>query len=207
VVLSALVASLVIGHSVQGRPLRAVELGDPSSARRVLVVGCIHGDECAGLAVVGLLRRSQPSFDLWLVPNLNPDGLAAHTRANAHGVDLNRNFPSQWQAAGGGGPRPFSEPETRAIRALIARLKPDLTIWLHQPQDLVRAWGPSVAAARRFARAAGLRFRALRWPNGSASNWQNHRLRSAASFVVELPPGPLPARLAGRLAAAILRPQ
>jgi murein peptide amidase A len=212
VVLGAFVAALVIGHSVQGRPLRALELGDPTSPQRVLVVGCTHGDECAGLAVVELLRRSRPAFDLWLVPNLNPDGFAARTRQNAHGVDLNRNFPSGWEAGRRGepeypGPRPFSEPESRAVKRLILRLRPDVTIWLHQPQDLVRAWGPSRTAARSFARAAGLRFRALRWPRGTAANWQNHRFPNAASFVVELPPGPLPQRLARRLAAAVLARQ
>jgi murein tripeptide amidase MpaA len=37
--------------------------------------------------------------DLWLVPNLNPDGYAAETRQNGPGVDLNANWSSQW---GGG---------------------------------------------------------------------------------------------------------
>jgi murein peptide amidase A len=211
-VLGAFVAALVIGHSVQGRPLRAIELGDPMSPQRVLVVGCIHGNECAGLAVVDLLRRSRPGFDLWLVPNLNPDGFAARTRQNAHGVDLNRNFPSEWQAGARGEPeypgaRPFSEPESRAVEKLILRLRPDVTIWFHQPQNLVRAWGPSLAAARRFARAAGLRFAAIHWPRGTAANWQNHRFPGTASFVVELPPGPLAPRLARRLAAAVLARQ
>src|SRR5207253_3902415 len=60
-----LVAALVIGHSVQGRPLRAYEVGNPKSAEKVLVVGCIHGNECAGTAVVTLLERTRPRFDLW----------------------------------------------------------------------------------------------------------------------------------------------
>ena len=97
------------------------------------------------------------------------------------------------------GPRPWSEPETRLIRALILRVRPTVTIWFHQPQDLVRAWGPSIPAGRRYARLAGERFRALRWPNGGP-NWQNHRFPGAASFVVELPSGALSR-------AAVLRPR
>ena len=42
------------------------------------------------------------------------------------------------------GPRPFSERESRIARRLITGLQPDVTIWFHQPQALVRAWGPSI---------------------------------------------------------------
>ena len=41
-------ASLVFGHSVDGRPLVADELGDRDAARTMLVVGSIHGDETEG---------------------------------------------------------------------------------------------------------------------------------------------------------------
>ena len=68
----------------------------------MLVVGCIHGDECAGMAVVRELRRRGVSVGrhLWLLPNLNPDGLVGGHRQNGRGVDLNRNFPSQWRPNG-----------------------------------------------------------------------------------------------------------
>ena len=198
----------VIGHSVEGRPIRAFELRGGSKV--VLVFGCVHGEETAGIPVVRLLeRRAVPGVDLWLVPDLNPDGVARGTRQNAHGVDLNRNFPAMWLRIGHrgspqwSGPRPLSEPESRAARNLILRLRPRLTIWFHQPQTLVRAWGPSRAAARRFARLAGMRYRSLAWPNGTAPNWQNHLDPRAPSFVVELPPGPLPASRAGALARAV----
>jgi murein peptide amidase A len=176
------------------------------------VVGVIHGNESQGLKVVALLRRRRISgVDLWLLPALNPDGLAADTRTNAHGVDLNRNFPSLWKRIGRpgspqySGPRPLSEPETRAARNLILRIRPALTLWFHQPQAVVRAWGPSIPAARRFGRLARIPFRALPWPNGSAPNWQNHRFPGDPSFVVELPPGPLPASRAQTIAGAVRR--
>jgi murein peptide amidase A len=203
----------LLGRSVRGTPVVALERGNPSSPRKVLVVGCIHGTECAGITVVQLLARAEPpsNVDLWLVPNLNPDGYAAHTRQNAHGVDLNRNFGAMWEPVGHrgslqwSGPRPFSEPETRIARRLILRLRPTLTLWFHQPQALVRAWGPSLAAGRRYAWLAGVTFRALAWPGGTASNWQNHLHPPETSFVVELPPGPL-TPLAGRpYAQALLR--
>jgi protein MpaA len=193
----------VLGHSVRGRQIRLLERGDETSRRSVLVVGCIHGNECSGLAVTRRLKRSSPrGFHLWILPVLNPDGRAARTRQNARGVDLNRNFDARWRAEGQRwdpeypGPRPFSEPETRIARRLVLRLRPDFTIWYHQPQAVVRAWGRSRPAARRYARAASVAYRSILWPNGSGPRWQNTKLDGGAAFVVELRAGPLPARAA-----------
>src|SRR5919197_5149989 len=182
---------LVIGHSVEGRPIEVVHVAGPGP--RVLVVGCIHGNECAALPVVRALARARARTreDHWLVPNLNPDGYARGTRGNARGVDLNRSFPAG------------REPETRAAVGLIRRPRPKITIWFHQPQGLVRAWGPSVGVARRYARLAGMRFAALEWPRGAATRWQNTVL-GETSFVVELPPGPLDRRAVARHVRAVL---
>lgn len=205
------VASILLGRSELGAPIRAYRAGEPTHWRKVLVVGCIHGNECAGAAVVHALRRTRANADLWLVPNVNPDGRRRLVRVNGRGVDLNRNFPSEWRRRGRpghpehSGPRPWSERETRIVRRLVQRVRPDVTIWYHQPQNVVRAWGASIPEARRFARVARERFRAIRWPNGSASNWQNHRFPGTASFVVELSPGPLSAAAVRRHARAIVR--
>jgi hypothetical protein len=197
---------LMLGRSHEGRPVRAWRVGNPRSPRKILVVGCIHGDECAGMAVTRrLLNLVRPiAADLWVVQSLNPDGFARRTRYNARGVDLNRNFPSEWRHTRFSGARPLSEREARVAYNLIVRIRPDVTIWFHQPQALVRAWGPSIPAARRYARLAGERYRSIRWPNGTAPNWQNHRFPGAASFVVELPAGELSDRAARRHLDAIL---
>src|SRR5262249_55949159 len=97
-----------------------------------------------------------------------------------------------------------SEPESRTAARLIRRLKPSVTIWFHQPQAIVRAWGQSIPEARRYAQLAGMRFRAIRWPRGSAPNWQNHRFPGTTSFVVELPSGPSAQASAARQARAVL---
>jgi protein MpaA len=199
-----------LGLSYKGRPIRIVERGNPHGTG-ILVVGCIHGNECAGRAVVRLLARMPEPLhtDLWLIDKLNPDGLTAGRRQNARDVDLNRNFPAKWRPSHRGEPqysgrRPLSERETRIAVKLILHLRPAITIWFHQPQALVRAWGRSVAAARRYARMTRVPFRRLRWPRGSASNWQNHRFPRVSSFVVELPPGPLAPAAARRHARAVL---
>jgi murein peptide amidase A len=213
--LAAPIQHETIGRSALGRPLRVQVVGAPGARHRILVVGCIHGDECAGTAVTRRLARAAPprGTRLWIVHDLNPDGRARGTRQNGRGVDLNRNFGALWKPIGArgnpqyAGPRPWSEPETRAVRALILRVRPTATIWFHQPQGLVRAWGPSIPAARRYARLAGERFAALGWPNGTGPNWQNHRFPGTPAFVVELPPGPLAPTDAARHAHAVLRLQ
>lgn len=202
----------VLGRSELGRPVRVWRIGNPRVRRRVLVIGCIHGNECAGTAVTSrLLALTRPlQVDLWVLPKLNPDGAALAVRQNGRGVDLDRNFGAMWKPTGRpgsaqyAGPRPWSERETRIARRLLLRLRPDVTIWFHQPQTLVRAWGQSKAAARRFAHRVGMPYRSLPWPNGTAANWQNHRFPGAVSFVVELVPGPLAPSDADRYVSAIL---
>ena len=160
---SAAARTVVIGHSVRGRRIVAVVRGPNDAPRKVLVVGCIHGNECAGLAIISALERAPVvhGVQLWLVPEMNPDGTAADTRQNADGVDLNRNFPYQWERVTDptyySGPRPLSEPETRAAVALIRRIRPSVTIWYHQHQDLVDMAGGDRGVARRYAQLAHLR--------------------------------------------------
>jgi protein MpaA len=210
--LAAVIAAappLQLGRSQDGRPIVAVHVGDPRGTR-VLVVGCIHGSEGAGIAVARALERTRTRLDLWIVPNLNPDGFARGTRQNGRGVDLNANWSSQWR--GGGrpwdtyypGPHPFSERETRIGRNLILRLRPRATIWFHQHMNLVWAWGQSSAAGRIYARAAGMRFYHRHWLHGTATNWQNHHLPGSASFTVELPAGSLTPRQVRRQVRAVL---
>jgi murein tripeptide amidase MpaA len=71
--------TVVLGRSADGRSIAAVETGDLDAHRRMLVVGCIHGNETAGIPVARWLARSRPpkELDLWIVPDLNPDGAAA----------------------------------------------------------------------------------------------------------------------------------
>jgi protein MpaA len=203
--LALLLAALPIGHSVEGRTIRPVALGTAGAPHRVLVVGCIHGNETAGIAIVRrLIQAGAPAgTEIVAVTSVNPDGCAHGTRQNADGVDLNRNFPANWSPIGRkgsfqwSGPHPLSEPESRYAVSLVERLRPQITIWFHQHQGFVRAWGGSIPTARRFARVAAYPYQSIRWPFGTASNWQNHRFPGTASFVVELPAGPVPpARIA-----------
>ena len=182
-------------------------MGDPDGIP-VLVVGCIHGNEPAGIAVAARLARASPrGVSLWIVPVLNPDGRARNTRGNAHGVDLNRNFPYRWRRLAGvyySGPRALSEPEARIAHALILRIHPLVSVWFHQHLDLVWASGGNLRVERRFAQVSGLPYRRLPPLAGSAIDWQNHALPGTTAFAAELPAGwPSPAAVA-RYARAVI---
>jgi protein MpaA len=204
---SRITGSMLLGRSVQGRAITAAEVGDPTGTR-VLVVGCIHGNEPAGIAVARRLERLSPlGIDLWIVPVLNPDGVAADTRGNAHGVDLNRNFPYRWRPLGGvyeSGRRPLSEPESRIAYRLILRIRPAVSIWFHQHLDLVWASGGKASVERRFARISGLPYHRLPALAGSAIDWQNHHLPGTTAFAAELPAGAASAAAVDRYVRAVL---
>jgi protein MpaA len=189
--------SRVIGRSVRGRAITARVLGADNPPRKILLVGCIHGNECAGLRIIDAIARSRPlpGVQLWLIGELNPDGTAAGTRQNAHGVDLNRNFPYRWQRISNpifnSGPRPLSEPETRAAVKLIDQIHPAVTVWYHQHMDLVDMAGGDRGVARRYAHVSGLLATCLPFLPGTATLWSNHAFPGTTSFVAELPAGPV----------------
>ena len=135
------------GESREARLLRYRAFG--KGRRTVLIVGGLHGDEPAGviaaLKLADELKRHEKKLRCRaiVVPCINPDGLVAQTRVNAGKVDLNRNFPAEnWQATfvkehNHPGAEPASEPETRALIALMEQFPPDLVIQLHQPFNAI----------------------------------------------------------------------
>jgi hypothetical protein len=136
-----------LGPSVQGRPIRGIRFG--TGPVRLALMGSIHGgwerntERLVSMALDHVqANRSEvpPRLSVFFVPTTNPDGLALGSGPedawNARGIDLNRNFdtpnwsPDPHGRAGGrygptgtrkgaGGPAPFSEPETQAIRDFI----------------------------------------------------------------------------------------
>jgi protein MpaA len=93
--------SRITGHSLLGTRIVARCLGHSGDGPRVLVIGAIHGNERAGIAIVRRLSHDAQTrrVRLWVIDDLNPDGAHADTRGNAHAVDLNRNFPWRWKPA------------------------------------------------------------------------------------------------------------
>ena len=137
------VIDVTLGTSAQGRPISALRVGD--GPRKLVLVGAVHGGperNTYQLATeLATHFRSQPTavpdgVRLYIIPTLNPDGLALGIRQNANGVDLNRNMDTsadgcpendwnhQVEGAYGivsdtGGPYSESEVESRLIRDFL----------------------------------------------------------------------------------------
>lgn len=153
----------VLGHSVQGREILGAHFPcHDKAAPHVLVCANLHGVEFIGaevaLGVAQVLNSAQPrvlqlrqNAHVWVIPCMNPDGYLRtwtqrghgslkQLRCNAHGVDLNRNYPAPgaqpvWALSMGGwatgsrdqtnafyrGAEPLSEPETAMLDALHRR--------------------------------------------------------------------------------------
>jgi hypothetical protein len=83
-------------------------------------------------------------------------------------------------------------------------VRPALTIWYHQPLDVVYGSDPHVAVLKRYARLTGLPYRKLSAPPGAATRWERKRFPRGIHFVVEFRSGRISAATARRNAAAVL---
>jgi g-D-glutamyl-meso-diaminopimelate peptidase len=155
------------------------------------------------------------NVSLHLIPIANPDGVVAVTgksgpfmavdvsgdttvgRLNGNGIDLNRNWGCQWSPVGwwretsvSAGSRPFSEPETKALREYLIKIEPEVVIWLHSAAGLVIPGNcegiyhaPSEKAALLYGGYPLGEFDAYQ-VTGDAADWfAQHKI---ASFTVEL---------------------
>lgn len=167
--------STIIGESQRGRPLVVHHLG--SGAIPVFILGAQHGGPEANTAQ--LVRLLLPHFEansheipsnvrLDVMPEGNPDGLAAGSRQFASGVDPNRNWGGpDWNGDaadsngifrnGLGGAEPFSEPETQALRHYLLATRPAFVVNYHSRGGfMLGGRGGTVGAlADAYAAASG----------------------------------------------------
>jgi murein peptide amidase A len=172
------------GQSVKGLPLWVHQLSPPAyrgpayegSARwDTLFIGSFHGDEGLSTQLLQQLLNALKILDkplansvpFAIIPVLNPDGLAVETRTNANGVDLNRNWPCvNWTTQTNDpelgintpyyeGPAPASEPETKALLALIEAYRPRKIISIHTPYKVINYDGPAEALAHAMSAHSG----------------------------------------------------
>lgn len=160
--------TMELGKSVSGRPIVAYKIGDGPVT--TAVIGAFHGDEPASAGLAEKLLeylQANPSelegLTVAILPKANPDGLAAGTRQNANGVDINRNFPSgDWSAAYEKkryypGEKPASEPETRILMDFIDRVSPHKILALHQPLEMLNPTGTGAELAQVMHEITGYR--------------------------------------------------
>jgi protein MpaA len=165
------------GASRHGVALRAWLPAGPGSAP--LVLAALHGNEPeTTVALSAALRSVGPeALRSAVVLCANPDGALQGTRGNGLGVDLNRNFATRsWAAPRPGelptGSEPASEPETRALAALVERLTPPWLLSIHADLACVDDPGPT-ALGRWLAGRSGLPLVAgVDYPTpGSLGSW------------------------------------
>lgn len=172
----------VIGVSEQGRPITAEHWG-PQQGPQILVIGQIHGDECAPAFLVRELRQNPvTSKGVWLIPTLNPDAMELFTRMDAKQRDLNRDGYT------------VKAPETRALLDFTVALKPALTLHVHSPYQWVGQYNGGAAQRLASAIARGANWGSVKYAGGNLTSgqaflWegQNRVLPKHPSVLIEFP--------------------
>jgi predicted deacylase len=167
---------IVIGKSVKGLPLEVYRFGT-GPVERLIIAGIHGGSEnntvrLAEQLMEYLLDHPEtipPDDTLYILHDLNPDGTARALnylgRANANGVDLNRNWPDGWKKDWNrsgcwtityvtGGNEPASEPETKALMKFVKSRHFSGLINYHSAALGIFPGGvPPTDASKRFAQA------------------------------------------------------
>ncbi|MBN1508492.1 MAG: DUF2817 domain-containing protein [Sedimentisphaerales bacterium] len=183
---------LLMGRSVQGRAIMVQVLGQGGDT--TFIMGTIHGDEPAGQVLVEQLSehlRTNPRLldgrRVVLLPVANPDGLAAKTRENIRGVDLNRNFETTNRVNNEtNGRSALTEPEAQALQKVIKDFGPSRIVSIHQPLTCIDYDGPAGALATRMAQYCDLPIKKLGAKPGSLGTFTGEELK-IATITLELP--------------------
>jgi protein MpaA len=203
--------SSVIGYSTKGRAITAYYFGNGNTT--IMFTGGMHGSEPSGYttmqAWVTYLMSNGYKIPadkrVVIVPNTNPDGIAAGSRNSATNVNIDRNFPTaNWKAnietasgvlVNGGGVSGGSEPETKALMALTRQLRPRLEVSFHSQGRLVGAnkFGDSVSIGGIYSSLTGYKTMfydaeaVMGYPmTGEYEDWMGEALGTPA-ILIELP--------------------
>ncbi len=149
------------GSSELGAPLLWFPAPQADSRSGLIIAGT-HGDENSSIVTLSCaLRTLKPELRRHhVVLTVNPDGCQLGLRANARGVDLNRNFPAanwkqgetvyRWNSAAAErdvvlltGEQPGSERETEALCQLIHQIHPAWVVSFHDPLACIEDPGHS----------------------------------------------------------------
>lgn len=147
---SGLVEARSFGRTIRGRAIRGLFVGNMRNC--AALVGLVHAGESGSELILPAIERVlRERADLLqhvgvaIVPSVNIDmrelqvlGEPSYLRTNYNGVDINRNFPANWETVDHSygqdtsnphvstyrGEAPCSEPETLALMAFIQQSAP-----------------------------------------------------------------------------------
>jgi predicted deacylase len=119
-----------IGESTEGRPLyQLASMATKNDAPALILLGRQHPPEVTGAMAMKvfvdrlfaddqLAEQFRQKFNLYIYPNINPDGVAAgNWRHNNRGKDLNRDWG------------PFSQQETRTVMNAVEKGIKGKAVW------------------------------------------------------------------------------
>lgn len=120
-----------VTHENGSYPIYLVQRRGGAASRRALIVAAVHGNELAPvlaaqhlLARLAAAPRTYERWDVYVVPVVNPVGVAHRSRYNGQGCDINRDFQA------------FRTAEARMLRDIVHEVAPDLIVSLKEgPQD------------------------------------------------------------------------
>ncbi|WP_439871399.1 M14 family metallopeptidase [Pseudomonas syringae] len=132
---------LATGKSIEGRDIQLLRKGDGSEGKRkIWFIAQQHpGEHMAEWFMEGVIERLQQkddtvlqqllaSADLYLVPNMNPDGaFHGHLRTNAAGKDLNRAWQDSTEA---------QSPEVLFVRQQMEKYGVDMFLDVHGDEEI-----------------------------------------------------------------------
>ncbi|MFA9465788.1 MAG: M14 family zinc carboxypeptidase [Velocimicrobium sp.] len=133
-----------IGTTICKRSIPMLIFG--SGEKQMIVTGGVHGRESINPVVLIQMAEDylanqtmaeQMSGRIYMIPLLNPDGYEiattsdAHWKNNAHGIDINRNFPSKTFQKKWEGDLPGSEEETKALMKVFDCIHADGYLDIH----------------------------------------------------------------------------
>ncbi|EPM96214.1 peptidase M14, carboxypeptidase A, partial [Pseudomonas syringae pv. actinidiae ICMP 18804] len=132
---------LATGKSIEGRDIQLLRKGDGSEGKRkIWFIAQQHpGEHMAEWFMEGVIERLQQkddtvlqqllaSADLYLVPNMNPDGaFHGHLRTNAAGKDLNRAWQDSTEA---------QSPEVQFVRQQMEHYGVDMFLDVHGDEEI-----------------------------------------------------------------------
>lgn len=180
----------VIGYSCRGREIFAFHVGEVYG-RQFIAVYAVHGREwiTARLAIRHI-KKGVKCGGGWIVPLANPDGAVISQtkyplwKANARGVDLNCNFDADWgrgrlntRVRGSEncvGEKPFSEPETAALKNFTLKVKPAVTFSFHtKGGEIYWEYGGrgDIRGAQLIAKSTGYKIRKIFGSCGGYKDW------------------------------------